>query len=155
MASALARGIAHTVLRSGTKIATKVQMTQAIVPVASSGKVNEPNSTVPLIELKARREAELDADYFGVQYLFKSGYDTKCFLDFVGRTGDANKTVPEVFSEYPPLVQRLDALRKEIATILPSRPGALTSTKDFEEFKNHLEALKSGRTTSQNPSRDN
>jgi predicted Zn-dependent protease len=67
LASALAKGIAHTALRSDTKIATKVQMMQlSTVPIASSGKGSAPNIGVPLVELKARREAELDADYFGV-----------------------------------------------------------------------------------------
>lgn len=156
LASALARGIAHTALRSGTKIATKAEMLQlSTIPVASSGEGGTPNIGVPLVELKARREAELDADYFGVQYLFKSGYDTKCFLDFVARIGDANKTVPETFSEYPPLSQRLQYLKTEIAKILPRRDGAVISTNEFQEFKNHLRAMKPESPTPQSPGKDN
>jgi hypothetical protein len=40
---------------------------------------------VPLTMLKMRQEDEFDADYFGVQYLFKAGYDAKCFSSFVQR----------------------------------------------------------------------
>jgi len=155
LASALARGIAHTALRSGTRIATRIQMMHATIPVVSSGKLSEPNIVFPLVELKARREAEFDADYFGVQYLFKSGYDTKCFLDFVARLGDANKTVPETFSEYPPLAQRLQYLQAEITKILPRRDGAVISTKEFQEFKNHLQAMKPESAATQNPGKVN
>src|SRR4029077_926347 len=110
--SVLARGIAHAALRSDTKIATKTDITQlSTMPITSPGKAGSP--TVPmamaLLEVKEKSEAELDADYFGVQYLYKSGYDTKCFLDFVTRIGGANKNVPESISEYPPLAQRLRA----------------------------------------------
>jgi len=160
LASVIARGIALTALRSNTKIATKAEILQlSTIPIPSSGKGGAPNSgvplAIPLLELKARREAELDADYFGVQYLYKSGYDAKCFLDFVARIGDANKTVPETFSQYPPLPQRLQALQKEIAEMLPKRDGAVISTKEFQEFKDHLQAMKPEGAVPQNPSKDN
>jgi predicted Zn-dependent protease len=131
-------------------------MTQlSTIPVTTSGKGSAPNIGIPLVELKGRREAELDADYFGVQYLFKSGYDTQCFLDFVARIGDANKTVSETFSEYPPLAQRLQYLQTEIAKILPRRDRAVISTKEFQEFKNHLQAVKPESAVTQNPGKVN
>jgi predicted Zn-dependent protease len=160
LASVLARGIAQTALRTTTKIATKADLTQlSTIPVTSPGKAGSPTSGVPmtatLLELKERREAELDADYFGVQYLYKSGYDTKCFLDFVTRVGDANKNVPEAFSVFPPLAQRLQALKKEIAEILPKRDGGVISTNEFQEFKNHLQAMKPESAAPQNTSKNN
>ncbi len=156
LASVLARGIAHTALRSGTKIATKEEISQlSMIPVTLPGIGGALNSGNPLVELQAIREAELDADYFGVQYLYKSGYDTKCFLDFVARIGDTNKTVPERFSKDPPLAQRLQALQKEIAEILPKRDGAAISTNEFQEFKNHLKDLKPEGATPQIPNQDN
>ena len=70
------------------------------------------------------------------------------------RTGDANKTVPDTFREYPPLVQRLQALDQEIAQILPRRNGAITSTKEFQEFKDSLQTIKHEIATPQNSSKD-
>jgi predicted Zn-dependent protease len=99
--------------------------------------------SIPLLELKAKRDSELDADYFGLQYVYKSGYDPRCFVDLLKEIGDTNKNVPEKFSEYPPLPQRLQALQNEIADILPQRDGSVTSTQEFEEFKKHLQAVKS------------
>ena len=150
LASVLARGIAQTALRVGTRMATTADILQtASVPVVSpadgSPSAGSPPGVGPsprLAELKARRDAEFDADYFAVQYLYKSGYDTKCFLDLVTLTGDASANVPQPFSAYPPLTQRLQALQEEIAQILPNRDGAIVSTNDFQEFRTRLQALK-------------
>jgi len=152
LASLLARGIAHTALRSTTREATKGQLMQlATVPLILS----EPGSltpvgwslTIPLTELKIRRQDELDADYFGVQYLYKAGYDPKCFTDFVqriwGTSSATAKNVPKVFSTFPPLDERLVALQNEISNILPPRDGAIVSTAEFDAFKERLRAQKS------------
>jgi hypothetical protein len=90
-----------------------------------------------------------------VQYLFKSGYDTKCFLNFVARIGDGSKTVSETLREYPPLAQRLQYLQTEIAKILLRPDGAVISTKEFQEFKNHLQTLKPESAATQNPGKVN
>jgi predicted Zn-dependent protease len=158
LASVLARGIAHTALRSGTRIATKSELNQlAGIQVSSTGKGGVPPSevalSIPFVELKAKRDAELDADYFGLQYVYKSGYDPRCFVDLLKEIGDTNKNVPDTLSEYPPLPQRLQALQKEIADILPQRDGSVTSTQEFEEFKKHLQAVKPESATTQNRSK--
>lgn len=156
LASVLARGIAHTALRSATKLVTREDISHlSMIPVTLPGMGGALNNGVYLVELKAIREAELDADYFGVQYLFKSGYDTKCFLDFVRRIGDTSKAVPQTFSEDPPLVQRLQALQKEIGENMPKRDRAVISTNEFQEFKNRLKDLKSEGATPQIPNEDN
>jgi beta-barrel assembly-enhancing protease len=157
LASVLARGIAHTALRSSTRIATKAELMQlSTIQVSSTGKGGAPPSgvpmSIPLVELKARRDAELDADYFGVQYVYKSGYDPRCFVDLIAEVGDTNKNVPETLSEYPSLPQRLQAVQKEIVDILPQRDGSVTSSQDFEEFKKHLESMKP-KSAPQSPSK--
>jgi predicted Zn-dependent protease len=86
-------------------------------------------------------EAELSADYFGVQYLYKSGYDPKCYTDFVQRIW-SGMPASAPFTTYPPLSKRLKALQKEVVEILPKRDGAITSTPEFQEFRNHLQAKK-------------
>jgi hypothetical protein len=114
LASAIARGVAHTALRSDVK---------------ASG-----------------HEPELDADYFGIQYLYKAGYDTQCFLDFVELAGDPQQTlIVDVDSGTPPpppIAQRLQLLQKEIAEISPKRDGVVISTTEFQEFKNRIQTLR-------------
>jgi predicted Zn-dependent protease len=143
LASLLARGIAHTALRSAAREATKGELMElATVPL-----ILTPagwSSTIPLTELKIRRQDELDADYFGLQYLYKAGYDPKCFTDFVqriwGTSSATAKNVPKVLSIFPPLNERLTALQNEIANTLPPRDGAIVSTAEFDVFKERLPA---------------
>jgi predicted Zn-dependent protease len=153
LASVLARGIAHTALRSATRQATKGQLTQlSTIPLILMGPPGSSSSglplAIPLAELKMRRDEELDADYFGMQYLYKAGYDPKCFTSFVQRIwgpgAAATEKVPKVMSTYPPLDERLAALRSETSEILPPRDRAIVSTPEFDAFKERLRAQESG-----------
>jgi predicted Zn-dependent protease len=121
LASVLARGIAHTVLRSATREATKGQLTQlSTIPLILMGPPGSSSSglslAIPLTQLKERRDEELDADYFGMQYLYKAGYDPECFTSFVQRIWGAGaattEKVPKVMSTYPPLDERLAAAKR-------------------------------------------
>jgi predicted Zn-dependent protease len=152
LASLLARGIAHAALRSATREATKGEVMQlATVPLILLGSGGSTpvgwSLTIPLSQLKMRRQDELDADYFGVQYLYKAGYDPKCFLEFVQRIWGAGSAaadnVPKVFSTFPPLDERIAALQNEVSKILPPRDKAIVSTAEFDAFKQRLPAQKS------------
>jgi predicted Zn-dependent protease len=84
---------------------------------------------------------ELDADYFRVQYLYKAGYDSDGYVDFVQRVWPANPSsghLSDSLSPFPPVSQRIRELRREIAEILSQRGEATVSTSAFEEFKEHL-----------------
>ncbi len=100
---------------------------------------------VPLVALKMRRDDELDADYFGVQYLYKAGYDPKCFTDVLqriwGSSPSTDAKLPRIYSGFPPLDQRLADLRGEIVEILLPRADAIVSTPEFDAFKERLRAM--------------
>ncbi len=91
LAGALAHGIAHTALRSSTKLATRENLIQLasipsmiFVPSRKAGWVGYDQYTnfsllLSLPILKEVREDEFLADYFGLQYAYKSGYDAESF----------------------------------------------------------------------------
>jgi predicted Zn-dependent protease len=154
LASVMARGVAHTSLRSGTTAATRGEAMQlAMIPLMFSMPWPGDSSfiatpfAIPSSLLKLRQDDELDADYFGVQYLYKAGYDPKCFTRFVQRiwaSGTAStKKSPKVLSFYPPVDIRLAALQNEISEILPPRDGASVSTSEFDALLERLRAQKS------------
>jgi len=161
VAGVLARGIAHTALRSFTKETTKGELMQlATIPMiiagpatwAGYGSFEGANLSIPLTSLKHRRDAEFAADYFGLQYLYKSGYDLESYIRFLDRTWPqtpaGKKTLPKVFSPYPPLPERMETMKKEIAKILPPRDGAIVSSSEFQEVKERVRAWKLKRTVS-------
>lgn len=148
LAAVIARGIAHTSLRSATGLATRASLTKMMtIPLIFIGSnVPTGNTTtdaaVPLMLLKYRRDDESAADYFGVQYLYKSGYSPECFISFVQKAWPT-KTQPisKTFSSFLPLPERLETLRKEIQEILPTQGKAVTNTESFANFREHLLTL--------------
>jgi predicted Zn-dependent protease len=134
LAGVLARGIAHTAMRSSTKEATKGELMQlATIPTtmqaptiplmtllgpggwAGYGNYQGLNLSIAITYLKFERESQRAADFYGLQYLYKSGYDPECLLHFIERSFSptpAAKKIPPVFSEYPPLTERLESMKK-------------------------------------------
>jgi len=150
LAGVLARGIAHTAIRSSTREATKSELMQlASIPsmifipysIASYAMYQDLDLVIPLTYLKYSRDTQSAADYFGLQYLYKAGYDPESYTLFLARVWpqtQKGKNISKVFSPFPPLSERLQRLNKETASILPQRDGAIVSTSEFQEVKERL-----------------
>ena len=147
LATVLARGIAHTALRSATMEQTKDNLVQVMtIPLVFLGNSPQPvnaSLAVPLTELKFEREAEIDADYFGLQYEYKAGYDPEAFVRVVQKIWSLPRytNMPDAFSCFPPLSLRIMALHNEIDEILPKDHAGIETTPEFAEFRKHLQSL--------------
>ena len=124
-------------------------MKMMTVPVIFEGSDQPTGSStsaeglsVPLSLIKYSRDYESAADYFGIQYLYKSGYSPKSFISFIQKVWPPQaRTTSKALSRFPPAEERLEALRKEIQEILPQRTTAITNTQGFATFRQHLLAL--------------
>jgi len=155
LAGMLAHGIAHTALRNGTRNASNGELpifeiipAPFILPptMAGWGIYEGMVNVVPIGFSKFQRDAEYDADFFGLQYVYKTGYDPDCFIRFIGRMGHtptSGRKVPANLSPIPPASDRVKAMNKEVAEILPSHVGAIISSADFEAFKDRVRSLQS------------
>ena len=144
LAAAVARGIAHTSLRSATGLATRAGLTKMMtVPLLfGANNTSGQDFSVPLTMIKFRRDDESAADYFGIQYLYKSGYAPECFISFVQKVWPPQaQPTAKAFSPFPLLPERLETLRKEIREILPKQNSAVTNTDTFLPFREHLLSL--------------
>jgi predicted Zn-dependent protease len=141
LAAVLAHGIAHTVLHTPTmqRIRAVLMQLPGVSPVQNSAftwfTCTSPAFGTPHAMSGAY---EFDADYFGVQYLYKTGYDPDCYVRFVQRIWPAHPVSAVVLSRFPPSSERVKALHGEIADILPQRGETTVSTSAFEEFEEHL-----------------
>ncbi len=148
LAAVLAHGIAHTAIRSATMEATKGELMQlATIPLILLGPGGWAgyglNLAIPVNYLKFRRDAERAADYFGLQYLYKAGYDPESFSRFLARVWpqvSAGKNIPKAFNPFPPIPERVQAMKKEIETMLPPQESAIVSSSEFEEIRERLRA---------------
>lgn len=154
LACILAHGIAHTALRSWAVLATKNELIQLAsipamiyVPYTWSGSSGLASSTsiannlaLPLTVLKFRRDQERAADFYAVQYLYKAGYSAESYPHFLERLSprrSKEKNSPDPFSPFPPLAERVRAMREEI-TQFPQRAAETISSPDFETVKERL-----------------
>ncbi|HKW56886.1 MAG TPA: M48 family metallopeptidase [Candidatus Acidoferrum sp.] len=151
LAGVMAHEIAHVAARHGTKNATKGDIMQlASIPAmifipygwAGYGIYEGMNLAIPLTFLKFSRDAEREADYLGLQYMYKAGYDPNSYVTFFERIQADEKrrpgSIPKVFSTHPPTPDRIENTQKEIAQILPSRPEYIVSTSEFDSVKARL-----------------
>jgi predicted Zn-dependent protease len=154
LAGVMAHEIAHVCARHGTRNATKGEIAQmATIPLVLFGPVGWAgyglyeglNLALPLTFLKFTRIAEAEADYLGLQYMYKAGYDPNSFVTFFEKIEAEERkqpgTIPKIFETHPPTPDRVAAAQKEIATILPPRPEYIVSTSDFDQMKRRLQAL--------------
>ncbi|MGB7669235.1 MAG: M48 family metallopeptidase, partial [Candidatus Acidiferrales bacterium] len=157
LAGVMAHEIAHVCARHQTRNATKANIMQiASIPLimtlpgtwAGYGIYEGMNFAIPMTYLKFGRDAEREADYLGLQYMYKAGYDPNAFVAFFEKVEAEEKkqpgTIPKIFETHPPTPDRIIAAQKEIASILPPRPEYIVTTSEFDTVKARLLRLESG-----------
>jgi len=163
LAGVMAHEISHVCARHGTKNATKGELMQlATIPLillgpggwAGYGIYQGVNLAIPVTYLKFSRDAEREADYLGIQYMYKTGYDPNSYVTFFERIQADEKrrpgTIPKVFSTHPPTPERIENTQKEIARILPARQEYIVTTSEFDTVKSRLRNIMFTRKVSDN-----
>jgi beta-barrel assembly-enhancing protease len=166
LAGVMAHEIAHVCARHGTKQATKGDIIQLasipamiFIPYTWAGYAiyQGMNFAIPVTFLKFSRDAEREADYLGLQYMYKAGYDPNAFVAFFEKVqADEKKqpgTIPKVFSSHPPTPDRIEAVQKEIATILPARDQYIVTTSEFDSVKGRLQLIESNMKVKDSPNK--
>lgn len=156
MAGVMAHEIAHVTARHGTCNATKGQIAQlAMIPLmifgpggwAGYGLYQGLNFFIPLQFLAFNRGAERQADYLGLQYMYKTGYDPNSYIAFFEKIQAQEKkrpgSIPKIFSSHPPSGERIQNAQTTIATILPTRDEYIVSTSEFDLVKQRLFQIQS------------
>ena len=151
LAGVMAHEISHVIARHGTKQATKGEMMQlATIPLillgpggwAGYGIYQALNLAIPLSYLKFSRDDEREADYLGIQYMYKAGYDPNSYVTFFERIQADEKrrpgSIPRLFSTHAPTPERIELAQKEIARVLPERDDYIVTTSEFDTVKGRL-----------------
>src|SRR5580700_3641844 len=167
LAGVMAHEIAHVCARHGTKQATKGEITQlAMIPAmifipytwAGYAIYQGMQFAIPMAFLQFTRTDEREADYLGLQYMYKAGYDPNAFVSFFEKVAADEKkqpgTVPKIFSTHPPTPDRIEASQKEIATILPQREEYIVTTSEFDTVKHRLQLIEANvKVNDKNPNK--
>jgi hypothetical protein len=104
---------------------------------------------VPLAFLKFSRDFEAQADFLGIQYMYRSGYDPQAFITFFEKVQALEKRKPglvaKAFSDHPQTPERILHSQEEIARILPARDEYTVTTSEFDDVKARLARIENKR----------
>jgi predicted Zn-dependent protease len=154
LAGVMAHEIAHVAARHGTRNATRGQIAQIgmiamsiAIPYGWTGYAIRQGASlaIPLGFLQFSQSMEREADYLGLQYMYKAGYDPNSFVDFFEKIQSLEKRKPgslsKVFSTHPMTDTRIKASQDEIQKILVPKPEYVVNTSEFNDVKGRLSML--------------
>ena len=156
LAGVMAHEIAHVCAHHAAREMTRLGYTQlGAIPLimvggwAGCGLSAASGIAVPAVFMQYSREFEEQADYLGVQYLYRAGYDPWAYISFFERVQALEKQNPgavaKLFAGHPQTPERILRTRQEIARILPPRAEYTTATPEFIAVKARLESLENQR----------
>jgi predicted Zn-dependent protease len=163
LAGVMAHEIAHVAAHHAAREMTKLNYMQiGSIPLmiftqgtwTGYGIYEAAQLAVPLTFLQFSREYEAEADYLGIQYAYRAGYDPQGMVSIFEKLDALEKHKPgalsKAFSDHPATPDRIAAVETEIATILPARPDYLVTTSEFDQVKARLARIQNKRGI-QNP----
>jgi len=152
LAGVMAHEISHVAARHGMRQMTRMQWANiGTIPLIflgggiGYGIYEAAGLGLPLTFMKFQRNFEAEADYLGLQYMYKTGYDPQAFISFFEKIQAKEKkkpgTIAKAFASHPQTPDRILASQKEIETILPARPQYIVSTSEFDDVKSRLATI--------------
>ena len=158
LAGVMAHEISHVVAHHAARQMTKMNYAQlASVPliIMTSGSYTgygiyeATQLAIPVAFLKFSRIDESEADFLGLQYMYKAGYDPQAFIQFFEKIDALEKHKPgavaKLFSDHPQTPDRIGRSEDEIATILPAKPDYIVTTSEFDDVKARLARIENKR----------
>jgi beta-barrel assembly-enhancing protease len=156
LAGVMAHEIAHVAARHATRQMTRSQWANigTIPLIFVGGGIGYAARAaaglgLPLTFLQFSRGFESEADFLGVQYMYKAGYDPQSYVAFFEKIQAKEKkkpgTLSKAFSTHPQTPDRIEKSQAEINKILPDRPQYIVSTSEFDDVKSRLASLENRR----------
>ncbi len=152
LAGVMAHEIAHVAARHGMRQITRANWANiGTIPLIfigggiGYGIYEAAGLGLPLTFMKFQRNFEAEADYLGLQYMYKTGYDPQAFISFFEKIQAKEKkkpgTLAKAFASHPQTPDRIEKSQQEIATILPAKAQYVVSTSEFDDVKSRLATI--------------
>ena len=156
LAGVMAHEIAHVAARHSTRQMTRAQwMNIGTIPLIFVGGGigyairSAAGLGIPMGFLAFSRSFESEADYLGLQYMYKAGYDPNAYVAFFEKLQAREKkkagTLARAFSTHPQTPDRITKSQEEISRILPARQQYIVTTSEFADVKSRLASIENRR----------
>lgn len=152
LAGVMAHEIAHVAACHAARTRTRGQlMNLATLPMMMVGgpvgyaAYEAMTIATPLTFFKFSRKFEAEADYLGVEYMYKAGYDPQALTSFFEKVKAMEKrpqsAVVKAFLTHPQTPDRIAKTQNEISTLLPPQAQYTVDTSEFEDVKARLNKI--------------
>jgi len=164
LAAVLAHEIVHAAARHGAQAMQRGILLQGVVLIASAAARNRDYSDLAvgaaglgaeLIHMRHGREAELESDAYGMQYMSRAGYDPRAAIDLqrtfvqLSEERDSGGWVGGLFASHPPSAERVAQNQATAATLAPTgavgREAYVNATTGLRRDAPGYEALDTAR----------
>ncbi|HEY0510360.1 MAG TPA: M48 family metallopeptidase [Thermoanaerobaculia bacterium] len=149
LADVMAHEVGHGAARHGTRMMTRAygynllarlvlgrnpgMLRQILARLVGTGAMNHYS-----------RDAERQADYLGVGYAYKAGFDPQGFEDFFGKLARLQRSRPskvgQFFSDHPLTQERIQNVHAEIARLPRPRVALVRDSPDYQRFRKLVSA---------------
>lgn len=156
LAGVMAHEIAHVAAHHAAREQTRANYAQiGSIPLifiggwVGYGIYEAAQIGVPLTFLHFSREFETQADFLGVEYLYRAGYDPQAFISFFEKIQNLEKQKPglvsKAFATHPQTPDRIAHSQEEISKLLPTRDEYVVTTSEFDDVKARLARIENKR----------
>jgi beta-barrel assembly-enhancing protease len=158
LAGVMAHETAHVCAHHAAREMTRMNIAQiSMIPLmimlpydwTGYGIYEAAQLAIPITFLQFSRDFEAQADYLGVQYMYRAGYDPQAFITFFEKIQALEKRKPglvaKAFSDHPQTPDRILHSQEEIARILPAKQDYLVTTSEFDDVKARLARIENKR----------
>ena len=156
LAGVMAHETAHVCAHHAAREMTRMNYAQlGTIPLIFIGgwtgyEIYEAASiAIPITFMQFSRDFEAQADYLGIQYMYRAGYDPQAFIAFFEKVQALEKRKPgavsKIFADHPQTPDRILHSQMEIARILPARDEYTVTTSEFNEVKARLARIENKR----------
>jgi hypothetical protein len=152
MSHEIAHVAAHHAMREQTRMNYAQMGTIPLIFVGGGlgyGLYEAASLAVPITFLQFSRDFERQADFLGIEYMYRAGYDPQALPSMFEKIEHLEKTKPNMiakaFSDHPQTPDRILATQQEIAHLLPPKDEYVITTSEFDEVKARLARIENKR----------
>jgi predicted Zn-dependent protease len=140
----IAHLVGHVAARHATENnskATLMQQFAAVPAITLTGGVLGTaisQAALPTSKVSFTRGAVKEADFLGLEYMYRAGYDPQAAVSFLRKLEalEAGAAKPSsLFNTHPPTADRIALTEKHIKQVLPARANSIINTAEFDAIK--------------------
>src|SRR6201995_1887085 len=156
LAGVMAHEISHVAAHHAMREQTRMNYAQfGTIPLIfiggglGYGLYEAAGLAVPITFLQFSRDFERQADFLGIQYMYRAGYDPQALPSMFEKIEHLEKTKPNLiakaFSDHPQTPDRILATQQEIAHLLPPKDEYIITTSECDDVKARLARIENKR----------